>query len=157
MAQRTDERAKTPDELEVYTKALKLSDHILSVCKPRDNKPNNHHIPKRNAGIGRMMMDDVVAIGADILEANNIYVGTNIDDAVKLEHYENRIALQEHAKKLTFRIEHIFKVLHFDQPFAESTCKYMMDLLTETRELLTNWRESELRTANALKKKLSVL
>lgn len=157
MAQRTDERDPTAENLEVYTKTLKLSDHILSVCKPRDNKPNTHHIPKRNIWLGRMMIDDVTEIGADILEANNIYVGANLPVEKRLENYEQRIALEEHAKRLTFRLEHVFRTLHFDRPFAESTSKYMMDLLTEDRELLTKWHDSEVKTANALRKTLSDL
>lgn len=153
MAQRKDERNPTRTELEAYNKVLKLSEHVKSVSKPKEPKPNNHHIPKRNAGLGKMMMDCVVEMGADILEANTgYYVGNNIPVEERIENYRERIKLQEHAKRLTFRLEHIFRILHYDDPFAESTTKYMMDLITETRDLLTNWRESELKEVKRLSK-----
>lgn len=153
MAQRTDQRDPTRIELDVYNKCLKLSDHVMSVCKPKDKNVNNKHIPKRNAGLGRQLMDCVVEMGADILEANLIYVGNNLPAERRLEHYKERIKLQEHARRLTYRMEHIFRVLHFDRPFAESTNKYMMDLLTETRDLLTKWYDSDQNEARRLIKK----
>ena len=41
MAQRVDERAPTRTELEAYNKCLKLNDHVLSVCKPKDKNVNS--------------------------------------------------------------------------------------------------------------------
>lgn len=143
MAQRVDQRDPTRTELEAYNKALKLSDHVMSVCKPKDKNPNACHIPKRNVGIGRILMEAAVELGADILEANELYVGANIGIEQRKKNYADRIALQEHAKRLTFRMEHIFRILYFDKPFAESTTKYMMDLICETRALLTAWKESD--------------
>ena len=122
----------------------------MSVCKPKEKNVNTHHIPKRNAGIGRMMMETVVEIGADVLEANLIYVGKNLPVEKRRENYERRNALQEHAKSLTFRLEHIFRILHFDREFAESTTHYMMDLINETRALLTAWRDSDLKASKQL-------
>lgn len=150
MPQRTDQRDPTRVELETYNKALKLSDHVMSVCKPKDKNVNTHHIPKRNIGLGRMMMETAVELGADILEANMIYVGKNLSTDKRIENYHERIRLQEHAKRLTFRLEHIFCILHFDREFAESTNHYMMDLICETRNLLTAWRESDLKASKQL-------
>lgn len=97
-------------------------------------------------------MEDAVELGADILEANEIYVGTNLDPEQRLQNYKDRIELQDHAKRLTYRIEHIFRILHFDRPFAESTSSYMMDLLCESRKLIIAWRESDMRAAKQLMK-----
>ena len=154
MSQRTDQRNPTRVELEAYNKCLKLSEHVMSVCKPKDKNVNTHHIPKRNTGLGRMLMESCVEMGADILEANMIYVGNNLDAETRLRNYSERIALQDHAKRLSFRMEHIFRILHFDRPFAESTSSYMMDLLVETRDLITAWRESDLKMALQLEKSL---
>ena len=156
MSQRVDERKPTKLNLDAYNKFLKLSDHVLSVCKPKDKNVNDKHIPKRNASIGKMMMDAVVEIGCDILEANEIYVGGNLDIESRIENYKERIKLQEHAKRMTYRVENIFRILHFDKPFAESTSKYMMDLICETRQLLTNWRESEIKDSKSLQKSVLI-
>lgn len=150
--QRTDQRSPTRVELDCYNKVLKLSDHIMSVSKPKDKNVNTKHIPKRNLGLGRQLMEDAVELGADILEANEIYVGTNLDPEQRLQNYKDRIELQDHAKRLTYRIEHIFRILHFDRPFAESTSSYMMDLLCESRKLIIAWRESDMRAAKQLMK-----
>lgn len=152
MAQRVDERTPTRTELEAYNKALKLNDHVLSVCKPKEKNVNNHHIPKRNLGIARQLMESCVELGADILEANEIYVGPNLNTEQRLENYAERIRTQDHARRLTYRMEHIFRVLYFDKPFAESTTKMMMDLLCETRALLIKWKESDVRDSRKLKK-----
>lgn len=143
MSQRVDERTPTKTELLVYDKALKLSDHVMSLCKPKDKNVNTHHIPKRNAGIGRMLMECAVELGADILEANRFYVAANAGSGTRLQNYIHRIELQDKAIRITYRMEHIFRILHFDREFAESTSKYFMDLLCETRELLVRWRDSD--------------
>lgn len=150
---RVDQRDPTLIELDAYNKLLKLSDHILSVCKPKDKNANAHHIPKRHAGIGRMMVEEVVAIGADILEANEIYVGNNLDADSHISHLRKRIELQDDAIWRTYRIEHIFRVLHFDYGFAESTAKYMMDMLCETRGLLVKWKDSTSKMSKQLQKR----
>lgn len=150
MSQRVDQRDPTRVELDVYNKCLKLGDHVLSVCKPKDKNVNTHHMPKRNISLGRMMMETVVEMGADILEANVIYVGKNLDPETRKQNYKDRIRLQDHAKRLTFRLEHIFRILHYDREFAESTSRYMMALITETRDLLTAWRESDLKASKQL-------
>ena len=152
MAQRVDERDPTRVELDAYNKVLKLNDFILSVCKPKDKNVNNHHIPKRNVGLGRQLMDAVVECGADILEANEIYVGKNLSPEQRLKNYEDRIELEEHARRLTYRMEHILRVLHFDKPFAESTIKMSMDLLCETRAIIIKWKESDVKMSNQLRK-----
>lgn len=155
MAQRVDERDPTKVELDCYNKILKLNDHVMSVCKPKDKNVNNHHIPKKNIGIGKMLMEACVECGADILEANeNFYVGKNLDKKSRLDNYEERIKLQKHAIRLTYRMEHIIRVLHFNQPFAESTIKYLMDLLCEARVLLINWRDSDIKTSKQLVKEI---
>ena len=150
MAQRTDERDPTRVELDCYNKVLKLCDHCMSVCKPKDNNPNNKHIPKKNVSLARQLMDAVVEMGADILEANEIYVGKNLGKEHQLQNYSERIVLQEHARRLTYRVEHIFRILYFDRPFAESTTKYMMDLLCEARQMIVNWKESDIKASKQL-------
>lgn len=150
MSQRVDQRDPTRKDLDAYNKCLELSDHAMRVCKPKEKNVNAHHIPKRNAGLGRQLMDAVVEMGADILEANDIYVGANIHLEERIENYGERLKLQNHALRMTYRVEHIFKILHFDKPFAESTHKYMMDLLCDTRDILKAWRDSDRRTAKRL-------
>lgn len=150
MAIRVDERSQTRTELLVYDKALKLSDHVLSICKPKDKNVNNHHIPKRNMNIGRIMTEEVIEIGANILEANRCYVGQNLNIEDRKLNYRRRIMLQERSIRLTYRMEHVFRILHFDKEFAESTSKYFMDLLCETRELLIKWKESDSATLKSL-------
>lgn len=152
MAQRVDQRDPTRAELDAYNKCLKLSSHVMSVCKPRENKPNNHHIPKRNLILGRLLMEAVVDLGADILDANMVYVGGNLAKEDRLRNYRTRIGLQDHAKRLTFRMEHIIRILNEDHPFAESTLKYMVDLLCETRNLISAWRESDIKASKQLRK-----
>ena len=152
MAQRTDQRAPTRVELDAYNKALKLSDHVMSVCKPKEKNVNTHHIPKRNAGLGRMLMEAAVELGADILDANMRSVGPNASAEKRLKNYGDRFDLQEHALRMTYRLEHIFRILHFDRPFAESTSSYMMELLTETRELLVKWRDADEKQSKQLTK-----
>ena len=150
MSQRVDERTPKRVELDVYDKILKLSSHVLSVCKPRDNKPNDKHIPKRHAATGHMMIECCIEMGADVLEANNIYVGNNIDAEERKYNYQQRIELQQRAKRTTYRIEHIFRILYEEKPFAESTTKYMLDLICEVRQLLIAWREHDTKESKSL-------
>ena len=124
MSQRTDEREKTEVSLDCYNKFLKLSEHTLSVCKPKDKNVNTKHIAKRQVTLGHKLEDLVVDIGADILEANEIYVNANLNAEQRKKNYADRIVLQEHAKRLTYRMENIIRILHFDRPFADSTISY---------------------------------
>lgn len=152
MSVRTDQRRDTRPELDAYNKAIKLTSHVMSVAKPKETNPNNKHIPKRFANVGKTLVDIAIEIGADILEANKgYYVGNNLADEVLLEHYEKRIELEERALKLTFRLEHVFRVLNDNCHFAESTNKYMMDLIDEQRAVLTKWIRSEKTKAKSLK------
>ena len=150
MSQRVDERDPTRIDLDCYNKILELTDHVMSVCKPKEKNVNNKHIPKKNASIGKILMDAAVEIGADILEANEIYVGSNLHQELLKKHYEQRRDLQEHAIRMSYRVEHVFRVLHFDTPFAPSTNRYMMNLLTETRKVLIAWRDSDFNKAKQL-------
>lgn len=151
MSQRTDRRAQTKANLAVYTKATKLAEHIMSICKPKDKNVNNHHIPKKNVVIGKLLMEAAVELGADILEANDVYVGTNLEASARIDGYRERERLQKHGKRMLSRAEFILDVLHHDRPFAESTLSYAVDLLCETRELLNAWREADKKTARSLK------
>ena len=143
MAIRKDQRQPTSVQLDAYNKALKLSDHVMSVCKPRDEKPNNRHIARHHAAVAHLMETACIEMGADILEANFIYVGANLDNETRAANYRERMRLQDSAKRQTFRIEHIFRMLNEVRPFADSTVDYMMGLIVETRDLLTRWRESD--------------
>lgn len=151
MSVRIDQRRPTRPELDAYNKAKKLTAHVLSVAKPKDENVNNKHIPKRFVNIGKLMTEIVIEMGADILEANKgYYVGTNLGTETLIAHYESRIRLEERALKLTFRLEHIYCVLNDTVHFAESTNKYMMDLIDEQRAVLSNWIRSEKRKAKSL-------
>ena len=145
MALRIDQRTPTACSLDAYNKLLLLSDHVMSVAKPKEPKPNNKHIPERFVNIANKMVDCIIDMGADILEANEIYVGANLDKETLKNRYADRIELEETAKRKSFRLEHIFRMLHFDVEFADSTATYMMQLITEERSLLVKWIESEKR------------
>ena len=145
MALSIDQRTPTACSLDAYNKLLLLSDHVMSVAKPKEPKPNNKHIPKRFVNIANKMVDCIIDMGADILEANEIYVGANLDKETLKNRYADRIELEETAKRKSFRLEHIFRMLHFDVEFADSTATYMMQLITEERSLLVKWIESEKR------------
>ena len=145
MALRVDQRTPTAYSLDTYNKVLALSKHVLSVAKPKEPKPNNKHVPKRFVGIANMMTECVVEIGADILEANEIYVGANVRDEILWERYKARIALEEEAKRKTYRLEHIFRMLYYEIGFADSTATYMIDLIGEVRAALSKWTESDKR------------
>ena len=154
MAVRVDQRRPTRPELDAYNKAIKLTSHVMSVAKPKEEKPNNKHIPKRYVKLGEKMIDITVDIGADVLEANKgYYVGSNLDAKTLIDHYEKRITLEERALKLTFRLEHIYRVLNDNVHFAESTNKYMMDLIDEQRAILTKWIRAEKTKSKALRTK----
>lgn len=153
MSQRVDQRAETKIELLCYDKALKLSDFTLSVCKPKDKNVNTKHIAKRQRPIGDLLIEAVVELGADILDANQIYVGDNLPAEDVLRHLTQRIALQEHARRMTFRMEHMMRVLHFDRPFADSTITYWTQLLVETRDSVCRWRASDVRRRTGIVKK----
>ena len=154
MSQRVDQRAETKIELLCYDKALKLSDFTLSVCKPKDKNVNTKHIAKRQKVIGDLLIQSVVELGADILEANQVYVGDNLPAEDLLRHLEQRIALQENAKRQTFRMEHMMRTLHFDRPFADSTITYWTELLVETRDSISKWRASDVRRRTGIVKKV---
>lgn len=141
--QRADERAPSLANLEVYQKNLQLCEHACSVCKPRDKKPNNHHIPKRFVRLGDELMSLCVDIGADIIEANEVYVGRNIPEDELIENYKDRLKLQYKAKRKTYRIEHISRVLHYQVEFADSTITYLIQLIYEQRQLLIAWYEAD--------------
>lgn len=144
MSQRVDERKPTLVKLEVYNKCLKLTNHTLCVCKVKDNGNNTKkHIVKRQLRIGHDITDIVIQIGADILEANNIYIEENLNLEERVANYRLRLELQKHAKNLTYRMEHIIRVLHFNRPFDENTLSYWIDLLIETRTLLMKWRDND--------------
>lgn len=152
MSLRVDQRKPTLVELDVYQKCLKLTDHTLSVCKVKESKTNNHHILKRQLKLGYKLVDLVIEIGANILEANNIYVGNNLNINDRIANYQKRIELQNNSKLLTYRMEHIIRVMHFNRPFADSTLTYWISLLIETRNLLIKWKEKDISNLNELLK-----
>lgn len=145
MSKRVGEREPTRDNLECYNKILKLSSHTLSVCKPKDKNVNNKHIPKRLVTVGHMLIDLVIDIGADVMEANDIFVGATIDDKKLNKNLERRIELQEEAISKTYRMEHVINMLEYEFEFADSTLTYWIELLYETRSLIIKWKDSDKR------------
>ena len=152
MSLRQDQRVKKMAELKAYDTVLDLSTYTIQVCKPKDKKPNGHHIVKRYIHLGKEIETAVIEIGANVLEANQIYVGANLNTDGRIQNYIRRIALEEKAKSLTFRVEHIIRILHSEQPFSENTLVYWIALLCEAREALSEWIESERKRLSALKK-----
>lgn len=152
MSLRKDERKPTSPELEAYSKCIKLTNHTLSVCKVKENKTNRHHLLKRQLRLGNRLVDYVIEMGAYILEANNIYVGANLNLEERIANYKKRIDLQNKAKLLTYRMEHTIRVLHTERPFADSTITYWMSLLIEDRNLIIKWKEKDFYNLKVLMK-----
>ena len=157
MSQRTDERVQTKEELDVYTKCLKLTSYTMERCKPQNKKDKNgnivenrHNIPARYSKVGERMQDIVFEMGADILEANEIYVNANLNREDRLENYKSRIKLQNHAIRLTFRLEHMIRTLNDHRPFAGNTLDYWTGLLVGVRTLLIAWKDKDVRCAKGI-------
>lgn len=150
MSRRIDERTQTLVNFDVYQKLLDLSDFTFSVCKPKEKNINNKHIPKRLISVGNMAIEAVTEIGALIMEANDIYVGKNIEPPERLQRYVERVELESNAKMITYRLEHIMRVLHKQCEFADSTITHWVGLLVETRTLIEKWRDSDKTEINKL-------
>lgn len=143
MAQRTDQRKPTRIDLECYQKCIKLTNHTLSVCKVKEKQTNNKHIVKRQLKLGQMLIDSVVEMGANIIQANEMFVGANLNINERIVNFQTRLRLQHEAISLSYRMEHIIRVLNDDRPFADSTLTYWVMLLVETRNLLVEWKDSD--------------
>lgn len=157
MSQRTDQRVKTKEELDVYTKCLKLTSYTMERCKPQNKKDkdgnikeNRHNIPARYAEIGKLMQQIVFEMGADILEANEIYVNANLNREDRLKNYKSRVELQNHAIRLTYRLEHMIRVMNDHRPFANNTLTYWVGLLVDVRELVIAWKDRDIRDAKGI-------
>ena len=157
MSQRTDQRVKTKEELEVYTKCLKLTSYTMERCKPQNKKDkdgniveNLHNVPARYAKVGELILADAFEIGADILETNGIYVNANLNREDRLENYKSRFKLQNHAIRLTFRLEHMIRALNDHRPFAGNTLDYWTGLVVDVRTLLIAWRDRDVRDAKGI-------
>ena len=150
MSQRTDQRAPTNEDLDAYNKAEKLTVVTMRICKPKENKPNNHHIPKRHVKIGEMAIIDTIKIGALIMNANSKYVGERADINTRIRHYIKRLEMQDDALGLTFEVEHIANTLHKDIKFAESTLMDWTASIVEAREAIKSWSTSDARELRKL-------
>ena len=136
MSRRVDQRYPKDIDLDAYDNILELTRHLLSVCKPKENKDNsNKHIPKRYVHIAKTIENLVLDIGADIIEANCEYdVRKNVEVNQRARNYESRINLWAHARSLTFRLEHVIRVMHYTHQFADSTLTYTMRFLVAVRD-----------------------
>ncbi len=147
--QRKESRTPTKIELDAYNKVLELTDYSLSVCKPKTYKDkngnvhsDNHHVPARYVKIGEYIMTTIIDIGAMILEANEKYVGKNLNPKSRKENIEERIKLQNTAIARSYRVEHCIRMLHKHRPFADSTISYWAKLLCEARKSMIAWKDS---------------
>ncbi len=150
--QRKESRTPTKIELDAYNKMLELTDYSLSVCKPKTYKDkngnvhsDNHHVPARYVKIGEYIMTTIIDIGAMILEANEKYVGKNLNPKSRKENIEERIKLQNTAIARSYRVEHCIRMLHKHRPFADSTISYWVKLLCEARKSIIAWKDSTAR------------
>lgn len=150
MAQRKDQRNPTAANLECYDRALELSAFTMRMCKPKEKNQNGRHVIKRQLPVANKLMETILEIGSDILEANQYYVGANSSAETLAKHYRERIRLQETALSMTFRAEHIFATLDEDRPFEDSTLSCFMGLLTETRRLIVAWHSSDVRRCSEI-------
>lgn len=150
MAVRVDQRVPTAAALDAYNHVLLLSQQIMSIAKPKEPKPNNKHIPKRLVNFANKMVDCVIDIGADVIEANEIYVSPSLDRITRAKHYADRIALQYRAVRTTFRLEHIFRMLQYEVELSENTAAYTIRRILEVRRLILKWQASDKRRLNEL-------
>lgn len=151
MSQRVEQRVPTAYELDAYSKCLLLTEFTFGVCKARDKGGENHkHIPKRFGSLARQMESLVTAMGANILEANEIYIRENLEKSDRIRNYIRRLELQRHAISLSYQLEHYMRVLHAAINFAESTISHWMELMWETRRLLIAWRDKDARNLRSL-------
>ena len=153
-----DKRTPTNVELDTYNKLLELTNYSMSVCKPKQKKDkngvlhdNNHHVPQRYCKVGEYIVNTLFDVGAIVLETNNYYIGSNLNQEERLNNFNNRIKLQTIAIAKTYRIEHCIRVLHFHKPFADSTISYWIFLLSETRKALISWKDSTVRKRTGIK------
>lgn len=161
MSQRKDQRAPTSVDLEAYNQVLHLSEVTMRICKvkekkvnnrivPEEKNSNNHHIAKRYAPIANLAMEATIQIGALILDANDLYVGSRTDVDTRIRHYHKRIEMQEQALGLTYRLEHIIRFLHDTNNFANSTITDWIGALVNTRESIKAWSNSDNRELRKL-------
>ena len=150
MSQRVEQRVPTAYELDAYSKCLVLTEFTFGVCKARDKGENRKHIPKRFGSLARQIEFIVTEMGANILEANTIYVRENLNEEDRIQNYKRRIRLQGNAISLSFRLEHYMRVIHTAIQFADSTISRWMELLWETRRLLVAWRDKDTKSLRIL-------
>jgi len=139
MSQRVDQRIPTDPDLNAYNQALYLTKVTMRVCKPKDKNVNNKHVAKRNVPIANIAINYAIEIGALILEANSKYVGPRANVETKIRNYNKRIELQDQAHGLTFRLEHIIRSLHEENPFANSTLTDWIGAVVRTRDSVKAW------------------
>lgn len=145
MSKRVDERGETLANLKVYQKAKDLSTITLRVCKLKadDEKENQTHLPKRFSGIARILQEDAIRIGSNILIANEIYIGPNTETDARLRGLAERFRLIEEARRLTFDIEHAIRTVNESYHLKDSTFYSYIDAILQTRKLLIAWRQSD--------------
>ena len=85
-------RTPTEIDLDAYNKILELSTYSMEVCKPKTKKnkdgttrSSNHHIQARFRKVGEDIEQNIFSIGAMTLEANELYIGKNLNKADNLK------------------------------------------------------------------------
>lgn len=157
MAQRENQRAPTRLELDAYNKILALAKYSMEVCKPKQKKDkqgnfhdSKHHIPMRYSKIGDYINTTIMEFGAEILEANELYVGGNLNAEDRKQNIDRRIRLQTNAIAKTYKTEHCIRVLHEHRPFADSTITYWIYLLVTARDSMKKWKDSDVKMRRKL-------
>lgn len=150
MSQRKDQRAPTSVDLEAYNQVLHLSEVTMRICKVKEKNCNNHHVAKRYVPIANLAMESTIQMGALILDANDLYVGSRADIDTRIRHYHKRIEMQEQALGLTYRLEHIIRILHDANNFANSTLTDWVSALVSTRDSIKAWSNSDNRELRKL-------
>lgn len=137
-------------ELDVYDVCLKLTEYSMGVCKPKvtkdklgKNRESPHHIPTRYNHIGQDLLGILFEIGGYILEANEIYVGANLNKEERKNNYLKRIEMEKYCLSKTYTIEHYIRVLNDHKPFADSTITYWIAQVVELRNKLKKWIDSD--------------
>lgn len=150
MSQRVDERVKTKENLDAYTKVLELTKYSMEVCKPKTKKnsdgttrESNHHIPARYSALGTRVIDTLLDMGGKILEANELYINKSLDIAERKKNLVKRLEYEKDVISKTYYIEHIVRVLNDHRKFADSTFTYWVKLIVESRRVLIAWRDSD--------------
>ena len=119
-------------------------DRNMEVSEPVKNSTDKKRTDTvKNIKENNMKNFTALKLYENIIQANEMFVGANLNINERIVNFQTRLRLQHEAISLSYRMEHIIRVLNDDRPFADSTLTYWVMLLVETRNLLVKWKDSD--------------